>query len=294
MLHEVLKLVTCLSIITTTTSSSYLTKESLINYRYASPSSIQSSQSSQQSNDGEGFEWSDLSNAETQSQSDYLIPQLVNVKDMNNMLYTELKTGYGNNRNQKKNNNKKLSPRARGKKDNNSKLANIKSSKLTNLISSYDNQYKRNNLAGKHSEKSNNVQNVTEIERKAEDDINSPQQTKSSQAEASPNLPPAIHEFPVNQLSTRTEYDRELQQLFGIEGAKKYQNYQFQQLMNANEQAPMAAEDEGGVEFTEPQVKRNEDMNGEEVQDVAGAMVNQIMPRATRRQREYDVPLIRK
>lgn len=293
MLHEVLKLVTYLSIITTTTSSSYLTKESLVNYRRASPSSIPSEQSSQLSNGGEGFEWPELSNVESsQSQSDYLTPQLVNV---NKMLFTQLNSG--NSKTPKRSNSRKLSQRVRGKKDNNNKLINSKNYKLTNLIKNYDNLTKRNNVASSYSDESNNVRNITDNVRTTEEEsnnkLNLTDRSSQSAPEPSSHRPSALtNEYPINQISREMEHDRELQQLFGIEGAKKYQNYQLQQqMLNDNEQYPLKPDDEG-VELKEPQKKRNG--GEEEMQDVSGAMVNQIMPRTTRRQREYDVPLIRK
>lgn len=127
------------------------------------------------------------------------------------------------------------------------------------------------------------------------------------------------NDFPYNQLNTiehEIEHERELQQLFGIEGAKKYQNYQLKQKEQqqvqmqtdeflpqveiiAPEQAVAAGADSAVVdanELKDQQKKRSGEINspGEEMQDVSGAMANQIMPRTTRRQREYDVPLIRK
>lgn len=304
MLHEVLKLVTSLIILTSTTSSSYLSKESIVNYRRASPSSIQSEQSSQLSSDGEGFDWMELSNVESpQSQqqqqppeSDFLIPKLVNV---NNMLYTQLNNG--NSKNPKRNNNKKLNQRVRGKKDNNNKLINNKNNKLTNLIKNYDNLNKRNNVESSYSDESNKVRNVTVNALTTEgENINSNKLNLTSGGESNAgstfqNSYPLTNEYPVNQISIESEHDRELQQLFGIEGAKKYQNYQLQQqssFNSDNEQYLLTPEDEG-VELKEPLKKRSGEMKGEEMQDVSGAMVNQIMPRTTRRQREYDVPLIR-
>lgn len=298
MLHDILKLVTYLIVFATTTSSSYLSKESAVNYRRASPSSIQSEQSSLLSNDGEGFEWTELSNVESpqsQTQSDYLIPKFVNV---NNMLYTQLNSG--NSKNPKRSNNKKLSQKVRGKKDNNNKLINSKNNKLTNLIKNYDNLNKRNYVASSYSDESNNIRNVTVNVQSTEEDNKLNLTNNSGSGQDTPDTPsrrpfPLTNEYPINQISTETEHDRELQQLFGIEGAKKYQNYQLQQqqLLNDNEQFPLTPDDEG-IELKEPQKKRSGDLNGEEMQDVSGAMINQIMPRTTRRQREYDVPLIRK
>lgn len=302
MLYEILKLVTYLSILTTTTSSSYIAKESLVNYRRASPSSsIASEQSPHFSNDGEGYEWAELSSkvesSQPQSDSDYLMPQLVNV---NNMLYTQI-VNADNSKNPKKNNNRKISQRSRGKKDNNNKLINSKNNKLTNLIKNYDNLSMKNNVASSYSDESNNVRNTTDNVRTIEDqNYNKYNLTNNSRSATGVTDGPPTHrtssslqnEYPINQISTESEHDRELQQLFGIEGAKKYQSYQLQQqLLKNNEQFPFKSNDEG-VEMTAPQKKRNGDMNAEEMQDVSGAMTNQIMPRATRRQREYDVPLI--
>lgn len=300
MLHDILKLVTYLIVFTTTTSSSYLSKESAVNYRRASPSSIQSEQSSLLSNDGEGFEWTELSNVESpqsHTQSDYLIPKLVNV---NNMLYTQLNSNTGNSKNPKRSNNKKLSQKVRGKKDNNNKLINSKNNRLTNLIKNYDNLNKRNYVASSYSDESNNIRNVTVDVQSTEEERKLNLTNSNSGVQDSPDTPsrlpsPFTHEYPVNQISAEAEHDRELQQLFGIEGAKKYQNYHIQQQesLSDNEQYPLTPDDEG-IELKEPQKKRSGDMNGEEMQDVSGAMINQIMPRTTRRQREYDVPLIRK
>lgn len=290
MLYEVLKLVTYLSILTTS-SSSYLTKESLVNYRRASPSSIPSEQLTELSNDGEGFEWTDLSNADSpQSQSDYLIPQLVNV---NNMLYTQFNN---NNKNPKKSSSRKL--RVNGKRDNNNKLITSKNNKLTNLIRNYDNLNK-NKVEHSLREESNYVKNASEkvrtINGESVNNINLTNNSHNAPKTTYFQTPPALtNEYPIRKTSPENEHDRELQQLFGMEGAKKFQNYQLQQqLLNKNEEYNLNPDDEG-VEIKGPQKKRNGDMNGEEMQDVSGAMENQIMPRTTRRQREYDVPLIRK
>lgn len=289
MLYEVLKVLTYVSIITTTTSSGFLTKESLVNYRRASPSSTFNGEPAQLSNDGEGFERTDLSNDESsKSESDYLIPQIVNVK----MLYTQLNNA--NNKNSKKSNSRKLSQKMRGKKDNNNKLINSKNNKLTNLIKNYDNLNKGNNVASSYSVDSNNVRNFTDNFRKEENNKELNQTNSGAYAPglSFPDSSTFTNEYPVNKLPLKTE-DRELQQLFGFEGAKKYQNYQLQQqLLNDNEDYPIKPNDEG-VEVKAPHKKRSGDNTGEEIQDVSGALVNQMMPRTTRRQREYDVPLIR-
>lgn len=290
MLHEVLKLVTYLSILATTSSSNFLSKETVANYRRASPS-ISSEQYSRLPNDGEGFEWTEFSNIgspKAQPNSDYLIPKF------DNMLYTQLNSG--NSKNSRRNsNNRKFSQRVRGKKDNNNKLINSKNNKLSNLINNYDPTNTRKNIASSNNDESNNVKNITST---AENEDKSIKVNVSSSGQSASNQPfrphfPLTNEYPVNQILAETEHDRDLQQLFGIEGAKKYQSYQLkQQILNENEQDPLAIDDEG-IELKEPQVKRSGDATGEEIQDVSGAMANQIMPRATRRQREYDVPLIR-
>lgn len=313
MLHELLKVVIYLSILRTTTSSGYLAEESVVNFRRASPGE----QQSQLSKNGEGFEWAESSVAEP-SDSQYFIPKFVNV---NNMLFTQLNRD-NNNRNQQ--HKKKLNQRVRGKKDNNNKLINSKNNKLANLIKNYDNLSKRKNIASSYNNESNALKNDTasvqtqqqqqqlqEDERKFNlTNINEDVLDASSRHLTS--FPQQTNEYPINQISSSAQHDRELQQLFGIEGAKKYQDYQLkqqQQLLNDNDQQQqqkqqqpqsqqhqqfqLTPEDEG-VELKEPAKKRSGSMNGEEMQDVSGAMVNQIMPRTTRRQREYDVPLIRK
>lgn len=301
MLHELLKLVIYLSILRTTTSSGYLSEESVVNFRRASPSSIAGEPSSQLSNDGEGgYEWAaESSNVEppqSQLPSEYLVPQLVNV---NNMLYTQLNSDNNRNPNPKRSsggNNRKLNQRVRGKKENNNKLINSKNNKLANLIKSYDNLSKRKNIASSYNNKSNAVNNVTASVQTSDDGkkANLTSNTEDVLDAPSHNSFPLTNEYPINQISASSQHDRELQQLFGIEGAKKYQSYQLQQqLLDDNDQQfPLTPEDEG-VELKEPAKKRSSAMNGEEMQDVSGAMVNQIMPRTTRRQREYDVPLIR-
>jgi hypothetical protein len=293
MLYEVLRIVAYLSILTAT-SSSYLTKESLVNYRRASPSSIPNDHLAELSYDGEGLEWTDL-NVEP-SQPDYLIPQLVNT---NNMLYTQLSRSNSNMKNQKKINTRKLNHRMRGKKDNNKLVTSKNNNKLTNLIKNYDNTNKRNNIANSVRSESNNDKNVSEKMQMLENDskINFTNKSVDISQTSHYQSPSAIsNEFPNSQISpeNENEHNRELQQLFGIEGAKKFQSYQLQQqLLNKNEEYTLKPNDEG-VEIKEPQRKRNDELNGEEVQDVQGSMANQLMPRTTRRQREYDVPLIRK
>lgn len=92
------------------------------------------------------------------------------------------------------------------------------------------------------------------------------------------------NEYPSAQIDAK--HERELQELFGIEGARKYQEYQLKQQM-LNQQHATDVKDL-------PQKKRDNSLGAaEEMQDVSGAMINQMMSRTTRRQREYDVPLIR-
>lgn len=271
-------------------------KESLVNYRRASPSSIPNDHLTELSyNDGEGLVWSDL-NVEP-SQPDFAIPQFVNA---NSMLYTQLSSSNTNVKNQKRVNNRKLNNRMRGKKDNNKLVTSKNNIKLTNLIKSYDNMNKRNNIDNSVRSESNNDKNVSEKVQTLENDNKTNYTTNKSddlpQNQNSNYQPsPAIsNEFPNSQLSSENEQNRELQQLFGIEAAKKFQTYQLQQqLLNKNKEYNLKPDDEG-VEIKEPQRKRNDDLNVEEVQDVQGSMVNPLMPRTTRRQREYDVPLIRK
>lgn len=292
MLHEVLKFVTYLSIITTTTSSSFLTKDTLVNYRRASPSSISSDQSPQLINDGEGFEWTESSNDELNPQSDYLIPQLVNV---NNMLYSHLSNDNGKIKHLKRGNTRKLSQKVRNKKDNNNKVINSKNNKLTNLIKNYDNLNNLHNIESTYSDESNSVRNDSNINRINEADNNKVNQT-SSEKISKPSLlyhSTLTNEYPMKQISAEAGNDRELQQLFGIEGARKYQSFQLQQQTLGNSEQPILSPNVERIEIEQSKKKRNGDSIGEEMQDVSGAMVNQIMPRTTRRQREYDVPLIR-
>lgn len=90
------------------------------------------------------------------------------------------------------------------------------------------------------------------------------------------------------------KHERELQELFGVEGARKYQEFQLKQQLFGQqlEKKPVVVAAEEVKEA--PQKKRDSSLGAaEEMQDVSGAMINQMMSRTTRRQREYDVPLIR-
>jgi hypothetical protein len=273
MLYEVLKILAYLSILTST-SSSYLTKESLVNFRHASPSS--SDHITELSYDGEGSDWTDFE----PSQPDFLIPKLVNA---NNMLYTQLSSSTSYLKNQKR----KLNNRMKGKKDNNKLVTSKNKTKLTNLIKNFDNNNKKNNIENSVRSESNNDKNVSDKVQTFEFAAKANSSKKSDDIPLNQNSHSVIsNEFPNNQISSNKEHNRELQQLFGIEGAKKFENYQRQQqLLDKNDE---------GVEIKEPQRKRNDDLNVEEVQNVQGSMANPLMPRTTRRQREYDVPLIRK
>ena len=204
-----------------------------------------------------------------------------------------------NTKNQKRINSRKLSQRTRGKKDNNKLVTSKNNDKLTNLIKNYDNISKRNKIENSVRSESNNDKNVSEKvqtldsenDRKANFTNKSDEVPRSSHYQQSPSA--INNEYPNSQIPSENEHNRELQQLFGIEGAKKFQSYQLQQqLLNKNKDYSLKSDDEG-VEIKEPQRKRNEELNEEEVQDVQGSMSNQLMPRTTRRQREYDVPLIR-
>jgi hypothetical protein len=275
MLHDILKIVTYLSVLTTT-SSSYLSKESLVNFRRASPSSISDDRMTELSYDGEGSEWTDFE----PSQPEYLIPQFVNT---NSMFYSQLSKN-SNVKSQKK----KPFSRSRGNKDNNKLVTNRNKTKLTNLITKYDNMNKKFNNNNSVKSESNNDKNVSEKVKTLENDsitnFTSPNENKSMIQNPHQSLSALSNEFPNRQVSSKDEQNRELQQLFGIEGARKFQTYQLQQqLTNKNDE---------GVEIKEPQRKRD-DLNAEEVQDVQGSLTNPLMPRTTRRQREYDVPLIR-
>lgn len=277
MLYDVLKFVAYLSVLTAT-SSSYLAKDSLVNFRRASPSSISDDRITELSYDGEGSDWTDFD----PSQPDFLIPQFVNA---NSMLYTQMSSN-SNVKNQKR----KLSNRMRGKKDNNKLVTSKNKTKLTNLIKSFDNINKKNNINNSVKSESDNDKNVSEKVQTLENvsNANNTSSNKNIPLIQNPHYQSTSvlsNEFPNSQISSKNEHNRELQQLFGIEGAKKFQTYQLQQqLLNKNDE---------GVEIKEPLKKRNDELNAEEVQDVPGSLTNPLMPRTTRRQREYDVPLIR-
>jgi hypothetical protein len=123
---------------------------------------------------------------------------------------------------------------------------------------------------------------------------------KSSLSEEVPALTASAvegHHSNKSSLSNHTttqidaKHERELQELFGIEGARKYQEYQLKQQLFG--QQLERGEKPSGDEVKEVPVKKSGLGEAEEMQDVSGAMINQMMSRTTRRQREYDVPLIR-
>ncbi|XP_070504729.1 putative mediator of RNA polymerase II transcription subunit 29 [Chironomus tepperi] len=325
MLRAVLKILAYLSILTSTrTSSSYLEPQSLVSYRRANaaavatgavvPSSIDVNvgipSNVQQFSDlsPDTIDGADVYDVQWRaSNSPYFMPRLVNA---NSMLYTQLSSN--NNKNINNNNNNNF----------NNNLNNNNNNNLNSNSNNNNNNNNNNNRRGsKKSRKSKKQQQESRINSSSSkqfyethskrrnsfstpdiDDTNdqsSSLQSSSSidiQNHSNNNLTSATaakinnftsNEYPPAQVDGKLE--RELQELFGIEGARKYQEYQLQQQI-MNEQYGKIPEK---TDLKETQRKRDGGLGAaEEMQDVSGAMINQMMSRTTRRQREYDVPLI--
>jgi hypothetical protein len=126
MIRAALKLLTYLSILTSTrTSSSYLEPQSLVSLRRSASNGapIQQQQQQQVSDLNSDTEWRSVSGSETP----YFIPRLVNA---NNMLFTQLS-----------NNNRRASKKGRKNKKESSKMMLYEShSKRKNSFSSTDDQ----------------------------------------------------------------------------------------------------------------------------------------------------------
>lgn len=183
------------------------------------------------------------------SERPYFIPRLVNANK--NMLFTQLS-------NTQIRNNRRPSKKSR------------KNKKEQQQQQFYDSHIKRK------SSFNEDTRSIDEEEQILEDQIVNHSNTTTNQT---------TNEYPSAQIDAK--HERELQEVFGIEGARKYQEYQLkQQILNQQQHADVK---------DLPQKKRDSSLGAaEEMQDVSGAMINQMMSRTTRRQREYDVPLIRK
>lgn len=273
MLRVALKLLVYLSILTSTrTSSSYLDPQSLVNFRRsaANPLMLTAQQQQQQRlgpeiYEADTYEWQPIINSERGGEtSSYFVQQLVNAN--NNMLYTQPSNT---------NNNRRASKKMRkSKKDRNSSNKQL-----------YENHIKRKNSL------SVNIDEALP----SDEDVPSKALSSSEIVNHSNNNETISSNHTKNEKYSSAhidpQHERELQELFGIDGAKKYQEYQLKQHI-LNQQLDKSEKQDEVKEV--PQKKRDSSQGAaEEIQDVSGAMINQMMSRTTRRQREYDVPLIR-
>jgi hypothetical protein len=265
MLRAALKILAYLSILTSTrTSSSYLEPPSSQSYAsYRNTAAVPQQQIARPDTDtidaADVFEWRTMSNSETP----YFIPRLVNT---NNMLYTQLSYSNSNSNSNSNNNsnNRRGSKKARKNK-------------------------KQQQLMGDNSSSKQIYENFS----KRKSDLSAEPQVTSHSNNQTTNLTTS-NEYPTTQVDP--QHERELQELFGIDGAKKYQEYQLQQQIFGKSQSPPPSDAAAAVVATSTDIKdpvKKRDGAAEEMQDVSGAMINQMMSRTTRRQREYDVPLIR-
>lgn len=324
MLRAVLKILAYLSILTSTrTSSSYLEPQSLVSYRRANAAAVATGAVVPSSIDvdvgvpANVQQFSDLSDPDTidgadvydvqwrASNSPYFMPRLVNA---NSMLYTQLSSNnnkninnnnFNNNLNNNNNNNNLNS------NSNNNNNNNRRGSKKSRKSKKQQQQESRINSSSSkqfyetHSKRRNSF-STTDIDDTNDQSLASlPSSTSSidTQNHSNINLTSATaakinnftsNEYPTAQVDGKLE--RELQELFGIEGARKYQEYQLQQQIMGEQFGKIPDKND----LKEPQRKRDGGLGAaEEMQDVSGAMINQMMSRTTRRQREYDVPLIR-
>lgn len=309
MLHELLKLVTYLSILTlSTSSSSHLSRESYSNNQRASPYSFPSddvyapSLYDNNNNNGEDVGWVGYENSmdnaaataaynrksSPSSSSDYLITSYINAgatsnHPSSNRFYIPNSSITNNNKNGGLNN--KSAPK-RGKKDN-SRFNSLKMSRSQQLD---EPQRKKSNSKISNKNATENImQNPNNINKK----LNKPQSTSlfsSSQSSASAYS----NEYPQSAAISSSK-DQELQQLFGVENAQIYRKHQKQpqgDLLHNNKAVEISSGD--AVDLKESQKKRSNGDREELLPDMPNSMASHLMPRTTRRQREYDVPLIRK
>lgn len=266
MIRIVLKLLVYLSILTSTrTTSSYLDPQSLVNFRRSSVSAQQQQLQplGPEIYERDAYEWQPISEKVDESSS-YFIPRLVNA---NSMVYTQLSNIENKRPNNKKSRKSKKGSGSKQLYENHIKRKSNLSFNVDHSLSSSSNS--NNNDEG-------DVAFVKEIVKHSNNNTNQPS-----------NQTMATNEYPAAKIDP--QHERELQELFGIEGARKYQEYQLKQQM-LNQQLDIKQDDIKDV----PQKKRDSSLGAaEEMQDVSGAMINQMMSRTTRRQREYDVPLIR-
>ncbi|CAG9810134.1 unnamed protein product [Chironomus riparius] len=325
MLRAVLKILAYLSILTSTrTSSSYLEPQSLVSYRRANadavatggaiaPSSIdvdigipanvqQFSDLSPDTIDG-----ADVYDVQWRaSNSPYFMPRLVNA---NSMLYTQLSSN--NNKNINNNNNNNFNNNLNNNNNNNlnsnsnnNNNNNRRGSKKSRKSKKQQQESRINSSSSKqfyetHSKRRNSFSSTSDIDDTNDQSSSVPSsslidiQNHSNNNNLTSATTAKINNFTSNEYPSAQvdgKLERELQELFGIEGARKYQEYQLQQQIMSEQFGKIPEKNDN---LKETQRKRDGGLGAaEEMQDVSGAMINQMMSRTTRRQREYDVPLI--
>lgn len=310
MLHELLKLVTYLSILTlSTSSSSHLSRESYSNNQRASPYSFPSddvyapSLYDNNNNNGEDVGWVGYENSmdnaaatsaynrksSPPSSSDYLITSYINAgatsnHPSSNRFYIPNSSSSITNNN--KNGGLNKSAPKRGKKDN-SRFNSLKMSRSQQLD---EPQRKKSNSKISNKNATENImQNPNNFNKK----LNKPQSTSLfSSSQSSPSA--YSNEYPQSAAISSSK-DQELQQLFGVENAQIYRKHQKQpqgDLLHTNKAVEISNSD--AVDLKESQKKRSNGDREELLPDMPNSMASHLMPRTTRRQREYDVPLIRK
>lgn len=274
MLRVALKLLVYLSILTSTrTFSSYLEPQSLVNFRRsaagANPLFLTAQQQQQQPPppqqiyDADTYEWQPMTEKVEVESSAYFMPRLVNT---NNMLYTQL-----SNNNRRAGSKKTRKNKKSGDKQVYESHIKRKNSLSVNVDEGGDEGVP--SLKHQTSSASSTVKDIVSHSNNNETILSSNHTKKN--------------EYAAGKIDT--QHERELQELFGVEGARKYQEYQLKQQM-LNQQF-----DKQPVETKDVPTKKRDSSPGapEEMQDVPSALNNQMMARTTRRQREYDVPLIR-
>lgn len=314
-MHELLKLVTYLSILTlSTTSSSHLSRESYSSNQRASPQYsfptgdvYAPSLYDNNNNNGEDVGWIGYENSmdssvysrkpSQSSSSDYLIPSsymnvgasISNNHPSSNRISSSISSN--NNRNGGLTNIK--SSTKRGKKDS-SRFNALKMSRSQQLD---EPQRKKSNSKISNKNATENImQNPDESDNrklnKASSKLFASSQSSSSSA--------YTNEFPQSPAISSSK-EREIQQLFGVQNAQIFRKHQMQpssgdggiELPTYSKDKAVVSTSDDAIDIKDSQKKRSNGDRKELVPDMSSPMTSHLMSRTTRRQREYDVPLIR-
>lgn len=288
MLHELLKIVTYLSILTSSTSySSHLSRESYLNNQRASPySSFPNEQLTDDyvpNVDGEEVDrWIGYENSmdpRGSSSSDYLIPRHFNVNE------NPLGIGSGgNNRFSSRKPQSYKKSAAKNSRFNSMKMQQNSRSQSQEPYTLRKKSTAKLGLSNSQTSNKNATENIQSFEKKMNKTTISPSNLSSYNS----------NEYPNSQQSTISlSKDQELQQLFGVENAQIYKKHQ-KQLKSSSDDVnlPQLKNSNDATDIKDSQKKRNNGEN-EQLPEMSSFTSNHLM-RATRRQREYDVPLIRK